>query len=92
MARFRWRMVYISFKISPLMNINHIFDGSLLGVDRNLRMDILVGTWTLCWPIWVSRNDVVLRTLRLLLQCRRFRGSNSIRFWALLKKRKIVNK
>jgi hypothetical protein len=50
-----WRIVPVSFNITPLVNIEHMFTGWLNRINRKLRYKILVGTSVLCWVIWLSR-------------------------------------
>lgn len=89
MSRFIWRIVQISFNISPPKSINHIFNDRLFGVNKNLRNKILVGTCTLCWAIWLSRNDMVFNNARAVTVTTMqviFKCTYWIRFWALLQK------
>jgi hypothetical protein len=45
--------------------MHHLFNGWMQGVDKKLKYKILVGTCTLCWAIWISRNDVVFDKVRV---------------------------
>jgi hypothetical protein len=56
-ARFVWRVVQVSFNITPL-NMNHLFNG-WMQVDKKPKYKILVGMCTLCLANWISRNVVV---------------------------------
>jgi hypothetical protein len=58
-ARFVWRVIQVSF------SIHHMFTGWMQGVEKELRYKILVGSCTLCWAMWLSRNDVVFDKVRV---------------------------
>jgi hypothetical protein len=58
-ARLVWRVIQVSFNITPPLNIHHMFTGWMQGVEKKLRYKILVGSCTLCWALWLSQNDVV---------------------------------
>jgi hypothetical protein len=64
-VRFEWRVVQVSFNIIPPLNMHDLFNGWMQGVDKKLKYKILVGTCTLCWAIWISRNDVVFDNIRV---------------------------
>ncbi len=54
-----WNAVYISFGIHPPRNVARMFGNWQKGVRPKLRAQILVGMGTLCWVVWLCRNDVV---------------------------------
>jgi hypothetical protein len=86
-ARIMWRIVQVSFNITPPLNIAHMFTGWLNGVNKKLMYKILVGASALCWAIWLSINDMVFNNTRAVTPMQVFyRGSHWIRFWALLQK------
>jgi hypothetical protein len=64
-TRFVWRVIQVSFNITPPLDIQHMFTRWLQGVDKKLRYKILVGSCTLCWAMWLSRNDVVFDNVRV---------------------------
>jgi hypothetical protein len=35
-----------------------MFNGWVQEVNKKLKYKILVGTFTLCWAMWISQNDV----------------------------------
>jgi hypothetical protein len=59
LARFMWRIVQVSFNITPPVSIFHMFNGWLGGINKKLIYKILVGAFDLCWVIWLSRNDMI---------------------------------
>jgi hypothetical protein len=54
-----WRGIQVSFNISPPLSIEHLFGNWLKGVDPKLKYKIWARTCTICWAIWLCRNDVV---------------------------------
>ena len=85
MARIIWRIVQVSFNISPPLSIFYMFNGWLNGINKELMYKILVGASALCWTIWLSRNDMVFNNFRAVTPLQViFRGTHWIRFWALL--------
>jgi hypothetical protein len=87
MTRIMWRIVQVSFNITPPMNIEHMFAGWLNGINRKLMYKILVGAPALCWAIWLSRNCMVFNNTRAVTHMQViFRGTHWIRFWVLLQK------
>jgi hypothetical protein len=59
LATIMWRIVEVSFNITPPMNFFHMFNGWLNGINKKLMYKILVGASALCWEIWLSINDMV---------------------------------
>jgi hypothetical protein len=54
---------------------------------KKLMYKILIGVSALCWAIWLSRNDMIFNTTRVVTPIQViFRGTHSICFWALLQK------
>jgi hypothetical protein len=87
MARFMWRIVQVSFNITPPINIEHMFTGWLNGISKKLMYKIMVGASTLCCAIWLSRNDMVFNNTRAVtLMQVIFGGTHWIHFLALLQK------
>ena len=69
------------------MNILHMFNGWLIGLNKKLMYKILVGASAVCWAIWLSRNDMVFNNSRAVTPLQViFRGTHRIRIWALLQK------
>ena len=58
LAKISWRIVHMSFGISPPHNINHLFGSWLNGVDKRVKHQIRVGICALLWAMWHVRNDL----------------------------------
>jgi hypothetical protein len=58
-AKFIWRIVHVSFNLSPPTSIHNIFIGWLEGINTKLKSHIIVGARDFCWTIWLTRNDIV---------------------------------
>ena len=58
-ASFVWNNVPITFRIRPPTSFANLFGSSLHGLSPKLRKQILLGVATLCWAIWLNRNDMV---------------------------------
>jgi hypothetical protein len=56
----------LSFNIPSPTSINHVFDGWLQGVDMQLKNKIWFGACTICWTIWLCRNDVIFNNALVL--------------------------
>jgi hypothetical protein len=88
MARFMWRIVQVSFNITPPINIEHMFTGWLNGISKKLMYKIMVGASTLCCAIWLSRNDMVFNNTRAVTLCRlSLEGPIGSIFWRCCRKR-----
>jgi hypothetical protein len=61
-----WRVVQVSFNITPHVNIAHMFVGWLNGINKKIMYKILVGASALCWAIWLSRNDIAFNNTRVV--------------------------
>jgi hypothetical protein len=86
-ARFIWRLIHVSFGLPHPLNVAHLFNDWLHGVQRKIKYQALVGASAICWAIWLSRNDEVFNRTRLFSSLQVvFRGTHCIRFWALLQK------
>jgi hypothetical protein len=86
-ARFVWQVIQVSFNITPPINIHHMFTWWMQGVEKKLRYKILVGSCTLCWALWLSRNDVIFDKVRVsnpmqVIFCVMYR----IRLWTSLQR------
>ena len=57
------------------------------GVNRKLKSQLLVGASSICWAIWLTRNDIVFDKILApsYLQVI-FRGTYWARSWSLLQK------
>src|SRR6266542_6914283 len=87
LSRFIWRAIQVSFNISSPLSVQHLFSGWLRGVDKKLKLLIVVGAIAMCWAIWLSRNDMVFdkNPVPSYMQVI-FRGTHLTRIWALLHK------
>jgi hypothetical protein len=65
-ARFVWKVVHDSFNITHPLNMHHLFNGWMQGVDKKLKYKILVGRvcWEnsggmtgSCWPCMISLSS-----------------------------------
>jgi hypothetical protein len=86
-AKFMWRVVHVSFNLLLPISVHNLFTDWLVGVNRKLKSQILVGASAICWAIWLTRNDIVFdkvlvpSSLQVL-----FRGTYWTRFWSMLQK------
>jgi hypothetical protein len=58
-ARFLWLVIFFTFGIQCPISINDMFSNWLLTLGLEQRKQLLVGTLTLCWVIWTTRNEVI---------------------------------
>ena len=56
---FVWNTARIAFRIQPPINFANLFGSWLYGLRRKLNNQILLGAPTLCWAIWLNKNDMV---------------------------------
>jgi hypothetical protein len=49
---------HFTFGINIATGIHHMCDEWLLNLDSKVKTRILVGVVTICWTLWLSRNDV----------------------------------
>jgi hypothetical protein len=86
-ARCIWGCVQVTFNIPPPTSINHVFDGWLQGVDMQLKNKIWFGACTICWAIWLCRNDMIFNNALVPTPMQvTFRGTYWMRQWVLLLK------
>jgi hypothetical protein len=57
-AHFMWRLISICFGLPGPRSVKHFFGSWLMEVDLNTKNLIITGVSTLCWAIWISRNDL----------------------------------
>ena len=86
-AKLLWRVVQYIFDLSPPQSITHLFGNWLRSVGTKLKRKLLTGASTLCWAIWLSRNDIVFdrspsKTYMQVL----YRGTHWLRLWARLQR------
>src|SRR6266540_541321 len=89
LAKFIWRAIQVSFGISPPLGVHHMLSTWLSGVHKKFKLLILVGVSSMCWAVWLSRNDLVFdKGLVPSYMQVIFRGTHWTRFWLLLQKEK----
>ena len=59
LAKIIWRIVHMSFSLSPPKNINNLFGNWLKGIPKGNLKQIRVGVCAVIWAIWNVRNDHV---------------------------------
>jgi hypothetical protein len=59
LAKFIWRVMQITFGLSKLTNIKHVFGGWVQRMNDKDRKLLLVGVGAMFWTIWLSQNDIV---------------------------------
>jgi hypothetical protein len=88
MAGIMWKIVHVSFNITPPVSIVHMFTGWLNGINKNLMYKMLVGASSLCWEIWLSRNDLVFNITWAITPMQViFRGTHWILFGCCCRRR-----
>jgi hypothetical protein len=50
-AKFMWRIIHISFNLTPPTSVHNIFTDWLLGFNGKLKSKVLVGAVAFCWVI-----------------------------------------
>jgi hypothetical protein len=53
------RVIHITFGLSVLNNIKHIFGGWVQEMNDNDRKLLLIGMGAILWSIWLNQNDIV---------------------------------
>jgi hypothetical protein len=43
-----------------------MFNGWLRGVNKDVKLLLLLGGATTCWSIWLSRNDIVFEKKKIV--------------------------
>jgi hypothetical protein len=59
LAKIVWRIIYMTFSLSPPANITNIFGNWLSSIAKNDVRQIRVGVCAIIWAIWNVRNEVV---------------------------------
>jgi hypothetical protein len=54
-----WRIIYMTFNITPPLNITNLFGKWLNGVPKIEKAHIRVGVCAVLWAIWKVRNDCI---------------------------------
>ena len=72
---------------NPPHNVEHMFGGWLLGLNKILKSVFLLGAAVLCWALWTGRNDLVFEKklycspLQVILS-----ASHCLSRWAILQR------
>jgi len=56
-----WSFIHVATGLLKPHNIGHIFSGWLRGVNKDMKLLLLLGGAATCWSIWLSRNDIVFK-------------------------------
>jgi hypothetical protein len=66
LGKFIWRVMQITFGLSTLTNIKHVFGGWVQRMNDKDRKLLLVGVGDMFWSIWLSQNDIVFNKTSIL--------------------------
>jgi hypothetical protein len=75
---------------NPPHNVEHMFGGWLLGLNKILKSVFLLGAAVLCWALWTGRNDLVFEKklycspLQVILS-----ASHCLSRWAILQRKEV---
>jgi hypothetical protein len=58
-AKFLWPTMLFTFGVQPSVDVSNLLGSWLAGFSHKHRKPLLVGVVTLCWAIWLTRNDAV---------------------------------
>ena len=84
-AKFLWRAIHLVLGIPPLVNIELLFNNWSKQGGHKHNILLLTGAATICWLIWLTRNDTVFNNCRPKISLQvLFRGTHWLRLWALL--------
>ena len=91
-AKFIWRIVRITFNIDILKSISHVYRLWLSKYRANIKYQIFVWVGTICWAIWISRNDIVFNKVRFFTPMQViYKGTHWIRTWSVFQKEEKRN-
>ena len=65
-----WSFIHVATGLLKPHNIGHMFNGWLRGVNKDVKLLLLLGGVATCWSIWLSRNDIAFEKKKLFLLCR----------------------
>jgi len=87
LAKFIWRIVFITLGLSPPRNTDHLFNQWSNQRGTEYKPFLLAGAASLFWAIWLQRNDSVFdrKQPKNFLQVL-FRGTFWLRHWAKLQR------
>jgi hypothetical protein len=72
-----------TFKTRQYMS--YVYSGWLRGVNKDVKLLLLLGGAVTCWSIWLSRNDIVLEKYVSPMQVI-YLVTHWLRTWAILQK------
>lgn len=90
LARSVWNIVQMATGFNPPHNVEHMFGGWLLGLNKILKSVFLLGAAVLCWALWTGRNDLVFEKklycspLQVILS-----ASQCLSRWAILQRKEV---
>jgi hypothetical protein len=58
-ARFVWCIIQVATGLFPPRSVSNMFGNWLQGIRKDLKSLILLGVATICWTIWLCRNNMV---------------------------------
>jgi hypothetical protein len=59
-----WGIIYLAFGIRAPSSVSNMFGSLLEGLNHNIRNIVLLGAASICWALWLTRNDFVFREKR----------------------------
>jgi hypothetical protein len=71
-AKIVWRIIHMSFGISPPTSVINMFGNWLAGIPKKELMQVRVGVCAIIWAMWNVRNDFILANQRNHPFCRLF--------------------
>jgi len=83
-----WSFIHVAIGLLKPLNIGHIFSGWLRGVNKDMKLLLLLGGAATCWSIWLSRNDIVLEKEKKYVSPMQviYLVTHVLRTWAILQK------
>jgi hypothetical protein len=63
-AKIVWRIIHLTFNISPPMDITNLFGNWLAGIPKKFKTQIRVGACAILWTIWNTRNDIIFNNAK----------------------------
>jgi hypothetical protein len=61
-AKIIWRLIHMTFGLTPPKNITNLFGNWLKGIPKNDLVQIRVGVCAVIWTIWNTRNDHIFNS------------------------------
>jgi hypothetical protein len=84
------RVIHITFGLSILNNIKHIFGGWVQEMNDNDRKLLLIGMGAILWSIWLNQNDIVFNKTSISTYIHIiFRATYWTRAWSVFQKEKF---